>query len=51
MLRFTGKSKLMVLGGEEGLEFGVCVEGICLEHISEFKYLNQSVAKPTTYEH
>ena len=35
----AGKSKVMVLGGEEGLEFGVCVEGIRLEHVSEFKYL------------
>ena len=51
MLRFTGKSKLMVLGGEEGLEFGVCVEGICLERVSEFKYLNQSVAKEMDGKH
>ena len=29
----------MVLGEEEGLECEVCVDGICLEHISEFKYL------------
>ena len=32
-------SKMMVLGGEEGLEIEVCVDGIRLEHISEFKYL------------
>ena len=33
------KSKGMVLGGEEGMECEVCVDGIHLEHISEFKYL------------
>ena len=30
----AGKSKVMVLGGEEGLEYEVCVE-----HVSEFIYL------------
>ena len=30
---------MMVLVGEEGLECEVCVDGIRLEHISEFKYL------------
>ena len=35
----VGKSKVMLLGGEEGLECEVCVNGICLEHVSEFKYL------------
>ena len=35
----AGKSKVMVLGGEEGLKCEVCVDGICLEHVSEFKYL------------
>ena len=29
----------MVFGGEEGLECEVCVDGIRLEHVSEFKYL------------
>ena len=33
------KNKVMVLGGEEGLECEVCMDGIRLEHISEFKYL------------
>ena len=33
------KSKVMVLGGEEELECEVCVDGICLEDVSEFKYL------------
>ena len=35
----AGKSKVLVLGGEEGLEGEVCVEGIRLEHVLEFKYL------------
>ena len=34
-----GKSKVMVLNGEEGLECEVHVDGIRLEHVSEFKYL------------
>ena len=34
-----GKSKLMVLNGEEGLECEVHVDWIRLEHVSEFKYL------------
>ena len=29
----------MVLGGEEGLECGVCVDAIRLKYVSEFKYL------------
>ena len=35
----AGKSKVMVLGEEEGLECKICVDGISLEHVSEFKYL------------
>ena len=35
----AGKSKVMVLNGEEGLECEVHVDGIRLEHVSEFKYL------------
>ena len=35
----AGKSKVMVLGGEEGLECEVCVDGIRLEYVSEVKYL------------
>ena len=35
----TGKSKVMVLGGEERLEYEFCVDRIRLEHVSEFKYL------------
>ena len=33
------KSKMMVLNGEDGLECQVHVDGIRLEHVSEFKYL------------
>ena len=33
------KSKVMVLNGEEGLECEVHRDGICLEYISEFRYL------------
>ena len=35
----VGESKVMVLNGEEGLEYEVYVDGIHLEHLSEFKYL------------
>ena len=35
----VGKSKVMVLNGEEGLECEVHVGGIRLEHVSEFKYV------------
>ena len=31
---------MMVLNGEESLEYEVHVDGICLEHVSEFKYLD-----------
>ena len=35
----VGKSKVMVLNGEEGLEWEVYVDGICLEYVLEFKDL------------
>ena len=35
----AGKSKVMVMNGEEGLECEFHVERIHLEHVSEFKYL------------
>ena len=35
----AGKSKVIVLGGEKGLKSEVWVNGICLGHVSEFKYL------------
>ena len=43
--RLVNSSKLyiyiymIVLNGEEGLECEVHLDGICLEHVSEFKYL------------
>ena len=33
----AGKSKVMVLNGEEGLEYEVHIDGILLEHVWEFK--------------
>ena len=33
------KGKVMLLGGEEGLECEVCIDRIRLEHVSEFKCL------------
>ena len=33
------KSKGMALGGKEGLKCEVCVDGIRLENVSEFKYV------------
>ena len=35
----AGKSKVVVLNGEEVLEYEVYIDGIHLEHVSEFKYL------------
>ena len=35
----AGKNKVMVLGGEEGLECEVLVDGMQLEQVLEFKYL------------
>ena len=35
----AGKSKVMVLNGEEGIECEVQVDEIRLEPVSEFKYL------------
>ena len=32
----AGKSKVMVLGGEEGLEWEICIERIRLQYVSEF---------------
>ena len=34
----AGKSEVMVLNGKEGLECEVHVDGVRLEHVSEFKY-------------
>ena len=35
----AGKSKVMVLNGEEGFEYEVHVHGVHLEHVSVFRYL------------
>ena len=35
----AGKTKVMVLNGEERLKVEVCVGGMRLEHVSKFKYL------------
>ena len=40
----------MVLGGEEGLECEVCVDGMRLEHLSEFKYLGYDLNEAGTDE-
>ena len=49
----SGKSKVMVLGVEKVLECVVCVNGISLEHVLEFKYLrcvlNESGADETEF--
>ena len=34
----AGKSKVMVMNGEEGLECEVHVDGVRLDHVSEVKY-------------
>ena len=38
----------MVLSGEEGLECEVWIDGICLEHVSKFKYLGCVLDKSGT---
>ena len=35
----AGKCKVMLLNGEEGLECQVHIDGVRLEHFSQFKYL------------
>ena len=46
----ASKSKVMMFGGEEGLEYDVCIDRICLEHVSEFKYLGCVLDEPGTDE-
>ena len=46
----AGKSKVIVLGGEEGLECEICVDGIRLENVSEFKYLGYVSDESSTDE-
>ena len=40
----------MLLGVEEGLDCEVCVDGIRLEHVLEFKYLGCVLDKSSTDE-
>ena len=40
LYRRRGKSKVMLLNGEEGIECKVHVDEIHLEHVSKFKYLS-----------
>ena len=46
----AGKSKVPVLNGEGGLECKVQVNGIHVEHVSEFKYLGCVLDKAGTDE-
>ena len=46
----AGKSKVVLLGGEEGLKCDVCVDGTRLEHVSQFKYLGCVLDESGTYE-
>ena len=46
----VGKSKVMVLSGEEGLECEVYVDRTYLEHVLEFKYLGCIFYKSGTDE-
>ena len=40
----AGKSKVMVMNGKERLECELHVDGVSLEHVSEFKYLGRVLA-------
>ena len=46
----AGKSKVMVLNGEGGLECEIRVDGMRLEHVSEFKYLLRVLNDSSTGE-
>ena len=41
---------MMVLGGEDGLECEVCIDGMHLEHVSEFKCLGCVLEESDTDE-
>ena len=45
----VSKGKVKVINGEEGLEREVHVDGVRLEHVSEFKYLGCVLDKSGTY--
>ena len=42
----AGNSKVILLGEEEGLECEVCVDGIRLEHVSQFNQRPNSTGNP-----
>ena len=44
----AGKSRVMILNGEEGLDYEVHVDGVRLKHISEIKYLECVLDKSRT---
>ena len=44
----AGNNKVMVLNEEEGLKYEVHIDGIHLEHVSEFKYLGYILDKLDT---
>ena len=44
----VGKSRIMVLGGEEILEYEACVDWMWLENVSKFKYLGCVLDKSGT---
>ena len=46
----AGKSKVIMLVGEEGLEHEVCIDEMRLEDVSEFKYLRCVLDKSGTDE-
>ena len=46
----ASKSMVIVLNGEEGLQCEISVDGIRLEHVSEFKYLGCVLDESVTYK-
>ena len=46
----TDKSKVMVLNGDEGLECKVLIDGIRLDHVTEFKYSRCVLDESGTHE-
>ena len=44
----AGKSKVMVMNGKDVLECEVYIDGVCLEHVSKFKYLGCVLDKAGT---
>ena len=44
----ANKRKVKVINGEEGLEYELHIERVCLEHASKFKYLGCVFGKAGT---